>query len=379
MTTKNHDAPQPVTPWTREVARRTAVQAGVVLTVVVLALLLWVGRQVVLLLFASGLLAVALQGLTAPIVRRTRMHYGMALALVTLAIAALLVLAATVIGPQISQQLLVLGRDLPDALARLRGQIDDYAWGVEALQRTDDLQRSVTGLGGRELWARVAGVFSTVAGGVGAILVIVVAGIYLAAGAHRYVEALVRLFPQNRRQRMEEVARHAVYFMRWWLLGRFATMVFVGVTTGIGLALLGVPLALTFGILAGLLDFVPNIGPLIAAAPVVLLALVQSPTRRSGWCSCTSPSRPSRPTWSLRSWSGARCLSSPRASSPHSSWPPWSWAPWASCSRHRSPPWPWCSCGCSTSRTCWARRMPRRGASTRHGESVRRAAPGDAG
>jgi predicted PurR-regulated permease PerM len=56
-------------------------------------------------------------------------------------------------------------------------------------------------------------------------------------------------------------------------------MAFVGIVTGIGLALLGMPMALTFGILAGLLDFVPNFGPLLAALPVVLLALVQSPTQ----------------------------------------------------------------------------------------------------
>jgi predicted PurR-regulated permease PerM len=276
---RNPETPQPVTPWTREIARRTAVQMAVVLAAVLLTLLLWVGRHVVLLLFAAGLVAVALQGLAAPLARRARVHYGLALAAVTLAIAGLLVLTGMLIGPQIAEQVSVLRRDLPAALDRLEGRLDDYAWGQEAIQRTEELQRTVSGLGGHELWTRIAGVFSTVFGAVGAFVVIVVTGIYLAAGAPRYVDAVVRLFPKDRRPRMEEVVRRAVHYMRFWLLGRFATMVFVGVTTGIGLALLGMPLALTFAILAGLLDFVPNFGPLLAAAPVVLLALVQSPTQ----------------------------------------------------------------------------------------------------
>jgi predicted PurR-regulated permease PerM len=54
-------------------------------------------------------------------------------------------------------------------------------------------------------------------------------------------------------------------------------MTVVGVLVALGLSLLGVPLAMTFGLIAALLDFVPNFGPIIAAMPAVLLGLLQSP------------------------------------------------------------------------------------------------------
>ncbi|HEX5042491.1 MAG TPA: AI-2E family transporter [Candidatus Polarisedimenticolaceae bacterium] len=272
------EAPQPVAPSTRDLARRTAVQVVVVLAALCIASMLWYGRQVVLLLFAAVLLGVALQGLAAPLSRRARVPYWAALTLVILVLAGALAGLGAIIGPRLQDQVSVLRRELPSALDGMEERLRQYDWGEEAIERTEDLQQSVSRLEGRTLWRRIAGIFSTLLGGVVAVAVIVVVGIYLAAGGPRYVEALVRLFPQHRRGRMTDVFRQVVRFLRWWLLGRFVTMVFVGVVTGVGLALLGVPLALTFGILVGLLDFVPNVGPVLAAAPAVLLALVQRPS-----------------------------------------------------------------------------------------------------
>lgn len=67
--------------------------------------------------------------------------------------------------------------------------------------------------------------------------------------------------------------------MWWWLIGRLLSMLIVGITVTISLWLLGIPLALTLGLLAALLDFIPNLGPTLATVPAVLLALMQSPTQ----------------------------------------------------------------------------------------------------
>jgi predicted PurR-regulated permease PerM len=56
-------------------------------------------------------------------------------------------------------------------------------------------------------------------------------------------------------------------------------MLIIAVATSLGLALLGVPLALVLGIIAGLLDFIPYIGPIMAGVPAVMLALSDSPTQ----------------------------------------------------------------------------------------------------
>ena len=58
-------------------------------------------------------------------------------------------------------------------------------------------------------------------------------------------------------------------------------MIFIGLLTWIGLSILGVPLALTLGLIAALLSFVPNFGPIIAAVPALLLAFIDSPIKAS--------------------------------------------------------------------------------------------------
>jgi predicted PurR-regulated permease PerM len=63
--------------------------------------------------------------------------------------------------------------------------------------------------------------------------------------------------------------------LRRWLLGKLVAMVVIGLVTAGGLALIGVPLALAFGVLAGLLNFIPYVGPIVAFVPAVLLALMQ--------------------------------------------------------------------------------------------------------
>src|SRR5690606_20797257 len=63
-----------------------------------------------------------------------------------------------------------------------------------------------------------------------------------------------------------------------WLLGTLASMVTVGVLTGGALMLLGLPAAAALGIIAALLEFIPILGPGIAAFPALLVAIAHG-----GW------------------------------------------------------------------------------------------------
>jgi predicted PurR-regulated permease PerM len=63
----------------------------------------------------------------------------------------------------------------------------------------------------------------------------------------------------------------------WWLVAKIASMLVVGALTWIGLVALNVPLAFTLAVIASLLTFIPNIGPVLSAVPAMLLGLLQSP------------------------------------------------------------------------------------------------------
>lgn len=89
----------------------------------------------------------------------------------------------------------------------------------------------------------------------------------------------MRLFPGGKRERVSEILGMMGHQLRWWLIGRLAGMVIVGVVTAFSLKMMGIPLAGLLGLISGLLTFIPNLGPIISAIPVVLIALMESPSK----------------------------------------------------------------------------------------------------
>jgi len=100
---------------------------------------------------------------------------------------------------------------------------------------------------------------------------------YFAGTPGYYSQGIQRLFPIHKRERVREILETIYNSLFFWLMGKTASMIFIGVLTFVLLWLLGVPLALVLGLIAGLLSFIPNFGPIIAAIPAVLIAFVKDP------------------------------------------------------------------------------------------------------
>jgi predicted PurR-regulated permease PerM len=111
------------------------------------------------------------------------------------------------------------------------------------------------------------------------LVLVVIVGIYLAAQPRYYVEGFLKLYPKAERPRLREVMDKVAFTLRWWLTGQLVPMACIGAFVGGGLLLIGVPLWLPLGILAALLNFIPNFGPIIAAVPQILIALAADPTK----------------------------------------------------------------------------------------------------
>ena len=114
--------------------------------------------------------------------------------------------------------------------------------------------------------------------GVGGDLVVILAtAIFLAAAPATYVGGFLRLLPLGWRARGHEVMQDLGSTLQLWFLGQFADMLVVAVLTGTGLFLLGVKLAMTLALIAGLFNFVPYIGALAGAVPAIAVAVAQGP------------------------------------------------------------------------------------------------------
>ena len=192
--------------------------------------------------------------------------------LVAVAGAVLIVLAAiggmgTLFGSQVAEQVEILEETLPRAWESFERRVGEWGLG-EALSQ---------GVTGGSAFANVGRTLISVGSGIADTLVVVFGGIFLAAQPNFYRHGVVKLIPSGKRALVTDAMIDSERALRLWLKGQLIAMVIVGVLTGVGLWLLGMPSALVLGLLAGVLEFIPFAGPILAAIPAVLLALAVSP------------------------------------------------------------------------------------------------------
>lgn len=258
-------------------ARRVLVAVGVAAAVVVLLLFLWYARDVVLLAFAGVLLAVVLRRLATWVSVHTPLSTRWGLVVVVLALLSVLVGVFAIRGPAIAAEVRTLRERLPQAVESLQGRLAEYEWGKRAIEEAPSPRELLPD--DPDAITRVTGVASRTFGAVASFAIILFLGLVLAATPGVYRTGLLALLPERRVSRAREVLDRLYDTLWWWLVGRVASMTFIGVVTGVGLWLLGVPLAFVLGLLAALLSFVPNVGPVLSAVPAILLALVDGPQK----------------------------------------------------------------------------------------------------
>ncbi len=255
-----------------------------VLIVVVVACLVLLGLTLVyftfdilLLIFASALLAIFLRGLADLLRKWIPLGEGW----LVMFVAGLLVLviagAVALLAPSVAEQVRVLRVEVPRSAQSAGQYLSQFNWGRTLIDQLPSADAVMAKIDAASIMSRVGGFFSSTIGALGNAVVTILLGIYLASEPRFYSEGIAKFFPMDKRKRVREVL-HAIYeTLRWWLIGKVASMLFIGILTWIGLSIIGVPLALTLGLIAGLLSFIPNFGPILSAIPAILLAFIDSP------------------------------------------------------------------------------------------------------
>jgi predicted PurR-regulated permease PerM len=242
----------------------------VVLGLLALALLAAKIAPVLLLVFAGIVFANAIRAASTPLARRTGLADPWAVAIVTLGVAIVLLGGSYLFGRQVATQAHELVSAVQTAWEKIQARVAEAPWG-------DWVVESVKSADGEETMGKVAKGTFTAFGALADMILVMFLAAYLAVDPQTYRRGLLALMPKGVRPRVGEALDAAGDALRKWLLGQLGAMLFVGTLTAIGLLIAGVPLAIPLGILVGVLDFVPVIGPLIAAIPGVLIAFAQGP------------------------------------------------------------------------------------------------------
>ena len=251
---------------------RAARATVAVIAVIALASVLWYAQTAIFLTFAGILLAIVLYGASNWLANLTGLPRLLMLAVVALAGLGGLALAGWTAGPTLGTQVALLAQSIAAGVTTLTSQVSTFIDRTALLENIDLVQvlgnfMSQWGIatGATSVAMSVFGLFS-------AGLIVLFFGVYLAADPHTYVNLVARLAPEDKRQTLLELLYETGDLLRRWLIGQSITMSAIGVFTYLGLLILGVPIAFVLALFAGLACFLPYLGPIIGAIPIILVA-----------------------------------------------------------------------------------------------------------
>jgi len=258
-------------------ARRVLINIGIVLLVVAVLVIVIYVVDVILLLFGAILVAIFLHGLAKISRRHLRLSEGLSVLLVSFLLVVLLALGLWLLAPSVAEQVRHLRDELPRSIQNVVVYLNQYSWGRLILEQMPGSAEIMERVNNSNILAQVGNFFSSTLGVITNVSLMLLLSIYLASEPKTYIKGFTKLFPQSRRKRVREILYEIGETLSWWLIGKGISMLFIGLLTWIGLYFLGVPLALTLGLIAGILSFIPNFGPILSAVPAILLAFIDSP------------------------------------------------------------------------------------------------------
>lgn len=239
------------------------------LLVIILSLALFNSISILLLIFAGILVAIFFRGLSDFIAARTPLTSGWSLSLVIFLLTIMSALGWYFMAPAIANQIEQLTGTFPEAWSKFNSWAQSYSWGKKLLLDIDIDSFLKKTAGGAISKATIMA--STILSGILHFILILAIGLYLAVSPQTYSNGFLALIPLNKRSQIREILNKMYRTLKWWLIGRFIDMAFIGSLLWLGLWILDVPLALILAIIAGVLNFIPNIGPFLGAIPAILI------------------------------------------------------------------------------------------------------------
>lgn len=269
MTQKNE--PQKNSENNLSFQKKVWIVTGILALAIIFLLLLKVTFSVFLLVLAGTLIAIFFRGLSNLIQRKTKWKEGLCVAISI--IGTLLIVAGLfwLIGAKVQGQIAELMDTLPKTIDNAKAKLNDSSIGEKIVDKLS----SKNSMDKAQLFARQF--FQSTFGVLGDIYVILFIGIFFTISPKTYTKGMVQLIPLKGQEKADQVLNKLGDQLLNWLKGKLFSMFVVFVLTAIGLAIIGIPLWLVLALLAGLISFIPNFGPLLALIPALLVALMQSP------------------------------------------------------------------------------------------------------
>jgi predicted PurR-regulated permease PerM len=236
--------------------------------------LAWRATDALLLIFAGLLFAALLESCARGLSKVLPIGHGANLAIVTVGIAVLLAGLLVWSGFSLAQDINALLETLNRQLQSLEQSIAQLGVGGKGGNATP-ASPLVNFLfpNPQQLFGEARSAFTLTLGAIGYATIIVLIGIFVAANPGTYRTGIVEFLPLRQRHRVGTILDETALYLRRWLIGQLAAMALLTILTWIMLLVIGVPDPILLGVQAGLFDFIPYLGAILGAVPILLISL----------------------------------------------------------------------------------------------------------
>lgn len=252
--------------------KKVWITGGIFALIIVILLLFKTLFSLLLLVFAGVIISNYFYGVAGIFQRKFHWSPKLSIALSVLLNIILLVAFFWFVGARIQQQITQLTDTLPATIQKAKDQIGQSPIGNKLLQQLNSSGDSKKSL------AAVKSFFSSSFGVLSDLYIVILLAAFFTASPSLYKKGLVALLPTKAKDKGKDLIERISSLLKKWLKGQIIGMFFIAVVTGIGLLIIGMPLILTLALIAGIMNFIPNFGPIIALIPALLIALMQGPT-----------------------------------------------------------------------------------------------------
>jgi predicted PurR-regulated permease PerM len=240
----------------------------IVVAVATLPVLIWYLSGVLLMAFGAIVFALLLRLIAEPFVRWLSLPQSVALLLSGLVILAVIGGAGYLFGTRISAQLQDVIDRASSGTAAVQNILQNSPFGKFLLGHLNNVSFSITDV--------LSGVLSMSTRAVEGLAILLISGIYLAAQPELYRRGVISLFPPRAHRRAAETFDEIGAALRLWLIGQLIQMLLIGTLASLAVWIIGVPSPLALGLIAAVGEFIPYLGPILAAIPAVLVAFTVS-------------------------------------------------------------------------------------------------------
>jgi predicted PurR-regulated permease PerM len=256
-------------------AQRVSITVGITLLFVLLIWLFGVSFDVFLLIVAALLIALPLRAGGKKLHQKFGWNETISLVVVIVGVLGLLTAMIWLLATRISEQIAEFQEQIPTAVANFEQRLASSPTGKQILNSIPDPSQMLQN--GSKLLTQATGLVSSTFGALSTLYGVLFMAAFIVVDPTLYRRGIIWLVPKRGRRRAGEVLDQLDKTLVHWLMGQLFSMTVVGMLTGLGLWLLGVRLAGVLALFAGLISFIPNLGPIIALVPAVLFAFLDGP------------------------------------------------------------------------------------------------------